>query len=220
MIFCRQRGSVGCVGWNHINQSTLIGWTPVHTIIIKTRDDFINEIQRPWFNHTFGDSWSDTWPHKDTPMKIEWPKSKRSGIRIMGSWPTDFARSQPSKAPSANQTDLIFHDNFSINRHSFSLWLNFWLKCEEIKHFWSKILSSTWSPLRSRLNCDHIEAGLITNRCKNRLESPLERQMHVEEGTREILFNPYNLKPNLHVDELKLGLFISVLCVLIHVIHL
>ena len=56
-------------------------------------------------------------------------------------------------------------------------------------------------PMRYRLNCDHIEAGLATNRCKNLSESSLELRTHVKEETGEILFNPHNLKPNLHVNQ-------------------
>ena len=36
-------------------------------------------------------------------------------------------------------------------------------------------------PLRPRLNSVRIEAGLITNRCKIRLISPLERRTYAEE---------------------------------------
>ena len=50
--------------------------------------------------------------------------------------------------------------------------------------------------LRSRLNCDNIEAGLVTNHCKNRSDSPLERRTHAEQETEEIYFNRHDLKPN------------------------
>ena len=41
------------------------------------------------------------------------------------------------------------------------------------------------------------------NYCKNRSESPLERRIHAEEETGEILFNPRDLKPNLHVNQVS-----------------
>ena len=44
-------------------------------------------------------------------------------------------------------------------------------------------------PLHFRLNCDYIEAGLITNHCKNRSKSPLERRTHTEEETEQIQFS-------------------------------
>ena len=55
-------------------------------------------------------------------------------------------------------------------------------------------------PLHFRLNFGHTEAGLITNCCKNRSKSPLERRTRVEEETGEIYFNPSNLKSNLHAN--------------------
>ena len=58
-------------------------------------------------------------------------------------------------------------------------------------------------PLHSRLHCNHIEVGLITNRFKNRSESPFECRTHVEEETGEIHFNPCNLKPNLRVNRVS-----------------
>ena len=61
---------------------------------------------------------------------------------IMGSWPTTFARSWPSKISSASQTARLFCDIFFINICSSLRKLNFQLNREEIKRFWSKILSS------------------------------------------------------------------------------
>ena len=52
----------------------------------------ISRILRSRFNRTFGDSWSDTWTHLDSPMKIG--QAKKSGD--VRSWPTDFAQSWPS----------------------------------------------------------------------------------------------------------------------------
>ena len=43
---------------------------------------------------------------------------KRSGIHVMGSWPTNFTVLQPSKASSMNRTACVYQDNFSINRCS------------------------------------------------------------------------------------------------------
>ena len=54
-------------------------------------------------------------------MKIGRPKSKASGIRIMGLWRIDSVQSQLSKEPSANRTDRVYRDKFSIMRCSFSL---------------------------------------------------------------------------------------------------
>ena len=115
--FCRWRGGSRCVRWNDFDQRASIVWTQVQPITIKAHAywwtvDHISDIRRPQFNRAFDDSWSDTWLDKETMMKIEQPKSKRSGIRIVGSWPTDCAPSQPSKSPLANQMDYIFCDNF------------------------------------------------------------------------------------------------------------
>ena len=58
-------------------------------------------------------------------------------------------------------------------------------------------------PLHSRLNCDHIEARLITNHCEKRSESPIEGQTHVEEESRSILFNQRDLKHNHRVNQVS-----------------
>ena len=58
-------------------------------------------------------------------------------------------------------------------------------------------------PLRSRLNCNYIEAILITNHGKNRSKSPLECCTHAEEEIEEILFGQRELKPNLHVNRVS-----------------
>ena len=54
-----------------------------------------------------------------------------------------------------------------------------------------------------RLNYNHIEAGLITDHYENRLESPIERRMHIEKETGSILFNQRDLKPNLCVNRVS-----------------
>ena len=61
----------------------------------------------------------------------------------VGSWPTDFVKSQPFKASSVNWTDRVYHDISSINRCSSLCKLNFQLNREEIKQLWSKISSSS-----------------------------------------------------------------------------
>ena len=95
----------------------------------------------------------------------------------------------------------IFRIDFHINRCSSLCELNFWLNREEIKQFWSKILKFFVISLRSRLNRDHIEAWVIMNYCKNWPKSPFEHRMHVEEETEEIHFNPRDLKPNFHINQ-------------------
>ena len=73
--FFRQHGIAWRVGSIRANQDVLIWWILVHQINIKACEQFItvdrlSEILRPGFNRVFGDSWSDTWLHKDSLKKI------------------------------------------------------------------------------------------------------------------------------------------------------
>ena len=74
---------------------------------------------------------------------------RRRWARIIGTCPLithNVHASRLSNPPSANWTARNFCDDFSINWCSRFYKLKFWLKREELKHFWSKILSSSWSP--------------------------------------------------------------------------
>ena len=57
--------------------------------------------------------------------------------------------------------------------------------------------------MRSRINCNHTEARLITNHCKNRSKSPLQCRTHVEEEIEQIHFSRCDFKPNLHVNRVS-----------------
>ena len=111
---------------------------------IFTTVDLINELRRSRFKRTLGQSWSDMWPRKDTPMKIRWRKSRRSGIRVVGSWPTNFSNRSRPKLHQPVRRRRIFAINLYKLMFSLSFKLNFLLKREEIKHFWSKISSSSY----------------------------------------------------------------------------
>ena len=58
-------------------------------------------------------------------------------------------------------------------------------------------------PPRSRLDCDPIKVGLITNRCLIRSSSPLERRTYAKDETKHIIFNPCELKPNLRFNRVS-----------------
>ena len=70
----------------------------------------LSKILRWRFNRSFDDSWNDTWTHKDALIKIE--RAKKLGD--VGSWPTDFAQSQPLIVLQANSTVRIFRGKFPI----------------------------------------------------------------------------------------------------------
>ena len=57
--------------------------------------------------------------------------------------------------------------------------------------------------LRSRVNRDPIEAGFIVINRWIRLNSPLERLTFAEEEIEPILFNPRELKRNLHGNQVS-----------------
>ena len=107
--FCRQRGIAWHVGSIHANQDALIWWISVHQINIKAREQFIvvdclSEILRLGFNRVFDDSWSDTWLHKDSPMKI-------GQAIIAGSWDCGPSKSRNLSRPKFLQR--IGHPAFS-----------------------------------------------------------------------------------------------------------
>ena len=56
-------------------------------------------------------------------------------------------------------------------------------------------------PLHSRLNRDPIEARFVVINRWSRSNSPLERRTSAEEEIKPILFNPCELKPNLHGNQ-------------------
>ena len=60
-----------------------------------------------------------------------------------------------------------------------------------------------YDPPHSKLNCDQIEMGWITNHCKIWSRSPLECRKYVEEEIGQIYFNQRNSKPNLHINRVN-----------------
>ena len=95
------------------------------------------------------DSPCNTWLRKEALIKIGRARSAESvGLRraIMGSWPTISARSWPSIGLHRIWGSAFFAWNSLISSDFLPFKWKSWLNREEIKRFWSKILSSSWSP--------------------------------------------------------------------------
>ena len=117
----------------------------------------------------------------------------------------------------------LFSRNFLIKNWCSSLcnltldWI-----VKQLSDFWAR----SWvhrDPPAFRIDCDPIGAGLITKSCRIRSNFPLEHRTSAEEEIKLILFNPCELKPHLHGNQVSseiLSFILMVIWVLIRLRYL
>ena len=147
-------------------------------------NDFICEIKRSRLIGYLINRGGDTWTYLDATMKIgrrKWQDREIVAHDHRAVVAHDHHAIMAVDRSSPDQTTLIFRAKFPY-KYRFSSFVN-------LTHDWivkklSGFLAKYWvlrDPPTFRLDCNPIEAGLITNRCLIWSNSPLERRTYAEE---------------------------------------